>query len=96
MNDAILRQLDELSRKCFCRSADILLKREKERILAALCETNVKGAQVIRQRFEEELQKNFINGRDVQPIIKMGMATYPEEAFSKRELFRKAREQLRG
>jgi two-component system sensor histidine kinase/response regulator len=96
IKDAILKQLDELSRKCFCRSADILLKREKERILAALCEANVKGAQVIRQRFEEELQKNFINGRDVQPIIKMGMATYPEEAFSKRELFRKARERLRG
>lgn len=96
IKDAILKKLEELSRKCFCRSADILLKREKEKILASLCETDVKGAQVIRQRFEEELQKEFINGRDVQTIIKMGMATYPEEAFSKRELFRKARERLRG
>ncbi|MGB9716445.1 MAG: ATP-binding protein [Thermodesulfovibrionales bacterium] len=96
IKDNILRQLDELSKKFFCRSADIVLKREKEKILAAMCDTDSKGAQVIRQRFEEEIQKRFINGKDEPPIIKMGMATYPEEAFSKRELFRKAKERLRG
>ena len=96
VKDAILKQLEELSKKCFCRSADILLKRERERILASLCEADIKGAQVIRQRFEEELQKNFIEGKDISSVIKMGMATYPEEALSKRELFRKARERLRG
>jgi signal transduction histidine kinase/GGDEF domain-containing protein len=96
VKEAILKQLEELSKKCFCRSADILLKRERERILASLCEADMKGAQVIRQRFEEELQKNFAEGRSIPSVIKMGMATYPEEALSKRELFRKARERLRG
>jgi GGDEF domain-containing protein len=61
-----------------------------------LCEADIKGAQVIRKRFEEELQKNFTEGKDISSVIKMGMATYPEEALSKRELFRKARERLRG
>jgi nitrogen-specific signal transduction histidine kinase len=96
LKEAILKQLEELSKKCFCRSADILLKRERERILASLCEADIKGAQVIRKRFEEELQKNFTEGKDISSVIKMGMATYPEEALSKRELFRKARERLRG
>lgn len=96
IKDKILRQLDELSRKCFCRSADIILKREKEKILAALCDTDSKGAQIIYKRFEEEIQRRFTKGQDKPPVIKMGMATYPEEAFSKRELFRKAKERLRG
>ncbi len=96
IKDKILRQLDELSRKFFCRSADIILKREKEKILAAMCDTDSKGAQIIYKRFEEEIQKRFTKAQDEPPVIKMGMATYPEEAFSKRELFRKAKERLRG
>lgn len=96
IKDKILKQLDELSRKCFCRSVDIILKREKEKILAAICDTDSKGAQIIYKRFEEEIQKRFINGQKVTLVIKMGMATYPEEAFSKRELFRKAKERLRS
>jgi len=96
VKEAVLKQMEELSKKCFCRSADILLKRERERILASLCEADIKGSQVIRQRFEEELQKNFVKGKEISSVIKMGMATYPEDALSKRELFRKARERLRG
>jgi hypothetical protein len=83
-------------RKCFCRKGDILFKRERDNIWAAFCEADLKGAQVIRQRIEGEIQKQFIEGWDHPPVIKVGAATYPEEAISKRELFRRAREQLRS
>jgi GGDEF domain-containing protein len=66
------------------------------KILSALCEADLEGARVIRQRIDEELQKHLSEGQDVSLITKVGMATYPEEALSKRELFRKAKEYLRG
>jgi GGDEF domain-containing protein len=91
-----LDQLEEKVKKCLCRKGDIVLRREREKVLAVLCEADVKGAQVIRQRIEEEIQKHFIEGSGNPPIIKVGTATYPEEVISKRELFRKAKAQLRG
>jgi signal transduction histidine kinase/GGDEF domain-containing protein len=94
--DFPFNQLDEMVRKCFCRKGDILFKRERDNIWAAFCEADLKGAQVIRQRIEGEIQKQFIEGWDHPPVIKVGAATYPEEAISKRELFRRAREQLRS
>jgi GGDEF domain-containing protein len=92
----MIDQLEESVKKCLCRNTDILLKRKKEKILAALCEADLKGAQIIRDRIEAEVQKTFMNGRDKQPVVKIGTATYPEEALSKRELFGTAKEHLRG
>jgi len=92
---AALDQLEDLVRKCLCRKADLLIRREKDKILAALCETDLKGAQVIRRRIEEKAQEEFIAGREQPPVIKVGAATYPDEALSKRELFGKAKERLR-
>jgi signal transduction histidine kinase len=94
--DALLDQLEEKVKKSLYRKADIVVRREKEKILAVICEADFNGAQVIRQRIEEEIQKQFVKGRDNPLVIKLGVATYPEEALSKRELFRKAKEQLRG
>jgi two-component sensor histidine kinase len=91
-----LEQLKEKVRKCLCRKEDIVLRRQRDNILAAFCVADLKGAQAIRQRIEEEIKKHFMEGWDHPPIIKVGTATYPEEATSKRELFRIAREQLRG
>jgi len=74
-----------------------VLRREKEKIVAVIiCDADLKGAQVIRERIEREIRKHFVQGRETPPIIKVGGATYPEEALSKRELFRKAKAQLRG
>ena len=92
---SLLDQLEEGIRKCLCRKADILLRRKKQKILAAFCEADLKGTQVIRQRIEGEIEKNVVQGWDVKPIIKVGIATYPDEALSKRELFAKAKERLR-
>ncbi len=91
-----LDQLEEILRKCFCRKGDILMRRERDNIWAAFCETDLKGAQVIRHRIEGETQKYFVEAGNPSMGVKLGAATYPEEAFSKRELFRRAREQLRG
>jgi hypothetical protein len=89
-------QLEEVLKKCFVRKGDILFKRDRDYIWAAFCEADLKGAQVIRQRIEGEIQKHFMERYGRPPVIKVGAATYPEEAITKRELFRKAKTQLRG
>ncbi len=91
-----LNQLEEMLKKCFVRKGDTLFKREQDTIWVAFCEADLKGAQVIRQRIEGEIQKHFTEGRDQPLVIKVGAATYPEEAITKRELFRRAKTQLRG
>jgi signal transduction histidine kinase len=96
VKDALLDQLEEKVKHCLCRKADILLRREKEKILAALCEANLKGAQVIRQRFEEEMNNHPLERQGIPVIMKVGTATYPDEALSKAELFRLAKERLGG
>jgi hypothetical protein len=73
-----------------------LLRRKKEKILAALCEANLNGAQVIHQRIGEEIQKHPLEGQEKPLRIKVGTATYPQEALSKGELFRLAKERLGG
>jgi two-component sensor histidine kinase len=89
-------KLEEVLKKCFVRKGDILFKRDRDYIWAAFCEADLKGAQVIRQRIEGEIQKHFMEGSGRPLVIKVGAATYPEEAITKRELFRRAKTQLRG
>jgi len=96
VKEALLIKFEEKVKQCLCRKADILLRREKEKILAALCQANLKGAQVIRRRIEEGLQKHPLEIGGAPVLIKVGTATYPEEALSKAELFRLARERLGG
>ncbi len=93
---ALLDQLEEQIKQCLCRKADILLRREKEKILAALCEADLNGAQVIRRRIEEGIRKRFVERQEADVAIKVGTATYPDEALSKAELFRLAKERLGG
>jgi GGDEF domain-containing protein len=95
IEEDLLRQLEMRVRQCLCRKGDILLRGKKEKIVVALCEADLKGVQAIRQRMEEDVRKDPINGPDGPCTIKIGVATFPEEALSKRELFRKAKEQLR-
>jgi GGDEF domain-containing protein len=96
VKDALLDQLEEKVKQCLCRKADVLLRREKEKILAALCEANLTGARVIRQRIEEEMNQHPLERQGTPVIMKVGTATYPEEALSKAELFRLAKERLEG
>jgi len=96
MKEALLSKLEENVKQCLCRKADTLLRREKDRILAAFCGANLEGAQVIRRRIEEGVQRNSLETGEAPVRIKMGTATYPEEALSKEELFRLAKERLGG
>jgi signal transduction histidine kinase/GGDEF domain-containing protein len=96
VENAPLEQVEAKVRKCLRREGDILLMREKEKVLSVICETGLQEAQVIRQRIEEELQKHFLKGWDRPAVVKVGTATYPEEASSERELFMKAKEKLGG
>jgi GGDEF domain-containing protein len=92
----VVNRLENLTRENLCRKADVVVRREKEKIVAALCGVDLKGAQVIRERLEREIQKQFIEGREDPPMIKVGTATYPDEALSKKDLFWKAKERLGG
>jgi two-component system, sensor histidine kinase and response regulator len=96
VKDTLLSQLEENIKQCLCRKADILLKREKEKILAALCEADLEGARVILQRIKEGIQNHPIEPGGTSVLIKVGSATYPDETLSKEELFRLAKERLGG
>ncbi|OGP88792.1 MAG: hypothetical protein A2156_07275 [Deltaproteobacteria bacterium RBG_16_48_10] len=96
MSEDLLIRLEEKAKKCFHRKSDRVLKTEREKLIVALCETDRKGAQVIQHRIKEEFDQ-YPLGDPEQPLgLKISFATYPDEALSKRELFRKAREGLRG
>ncbi|MGQ9645608.1 MAG: ATP-binding protein [Thermodesulfobacteriota bacterium] len=89
-------QLDEILKKCFVRRGDTLFKRQRDTLWAAFIQADLEGARVIRERIEAEIQKNIGGDSDPNWVVKIGAATYPDEALTKRELFRRARKQLRG
>jgi len=95
VEDSQLDKLEDKLKQCLNRKTDIVVRLGRAKILAALCEADLEGAQVIRQRIDEEFKKYSIEGHVESLFIKVGMATYPEEAISKRELFRKAKDYLR-
>jgi signal transduction histidine kinase len=96
VKEIFLEPLEEKVKQCLLRHSDITLRREHEKILAALCEVDLKGAQAIQQRIEEKALKYFKYGFNPPPSIRIGKATYPEEALSEKELFNLAQERLRG
>lgn len=95
IEEELLKQLESRLRQLLCRKGDTLLRRRQNTVLVALCETDRKGALAIRQRMEEDIYKNPIKGRNGSLKIKIGTATFPEETLTKRDLFRKAKEELR-
>jgi signal transduction histidine kinase len=95
MKEALLSQLEERVKKCLCRKADVLLKREKEKLLAAFCTTDRNGAQVILGRIKENIRGFLLSSGDQPPVVNIGVATYPEEVQCKRELFRLAKKRLK-
>jgi len=95
VKDALLDPLEEKVKQCLYRNSDITLRREHDKILVAICEADLKGAKEIQQRIEERAFKHLTKGWDPPPIIKVGTATYPEEALSEKELFRIAKDRLK-
>jgi two-component system, sensor histidine kinase and response regulator len=95
MTGDLLDQLEGRVKKCFCRKTDEVLRRKTEKLVAVFCEADQKGGQAIQRRIEEEFRPNPLKP-DEPWHIKIGFATYPDEALSKRELFAKSKERLRG
>lgn len=93
--ELILQELEKIARASICRKSDIIFFRERDKILAALLGVDKEGAQVVRRRLEENIQRNLLKLAQSPPLIKIGVATYPEEAHSLRDLFQKAQENLR-
>ncbi|NWF91296.1 MAG: response regulator [Syntrophaceae bacterium] len=96
IKEALLDPLEERVKQCLWRTSDVTLRRAYEKIVAAICEADLEGAQVIQKRIEEEVLQYFRKNVDPPPAIKVGAATYPEEAVSERELYKLAQERLRG
>lgn len=94
--EAILGELEKIGRESIYRKSDIILCREKEKILTVLLGADKKGAQVVKERFWENIQKNLEAKWQPLPKIAIGIATFPEEALSPRELFQKAQEDLQS
>jgi two-component sensor histidine kinase len=95
-NAAFLEETEKEMKKCLCRKADILYRREGEKRWAAICEADRKGAGVIRQRIAENFKKKPPQGQSLSPVLKIGSATFPDEASSKKETFQKAKNDLRN
>jgi len=94
--EVILQELENIARESIRRKSDIILAREKEKILVALLGVDKEGAQVVRQRFQENIQKKLDAKWPSPPKVKIGIATFPEEALSPRELYQKAQEDLQS
>ncbi|HEX9911168.1 MAG TPA: ATP-binding protein, partial [Desulfatiglandales bacterium] len=94
-DEILLEQLEQKVKGCLCRNTDITVRQENENFLASLCEADVKGAQVIRHRIEETAIKELVEASGGSFDIKIGSASYPEEAVSGQELLSMARERLR-
>lgn len=96
MKDALLNHIEERVKECLNRKSDIVVRLKHEKLLAALGEADVKGARMISKRIEERILKHPLKGMDTLAKIKVGAATYPYDALSKGELFKKAKERLEG
>ena len=96
LNDAALDRLEEQVKKSLRREGDIVVRVNGEKQLAAFCEADLKGARAIRQRIEKEVRGNSTTRQDASPVIRVGMASYPDEVSSNNELFKQAKERLGG
>lgn len=94
--EAILPELEKIARESIYRKSDIILMREKEKILVALLGVDKEGAKVVEIRFQENIQKKFALQWQPPPKVAIGMATFPEDALSPRELFQRAQEDLQS
>lgn len=87
--------MEERVKKWFCRKSDRIITHKHERWLLALCNADLKGALAIRRRIEDALRRNGSPVESPSSRVRIGFATYPEEAATKRDLFRIAKERLR-
>jgi diguanylate cyclase (GGDEF)-like protein len=89
----LLEALQKVLKDSLFRQADVLIHYKRGEIFVVICEAEKNGAAIIRKRIKNRLREfsgDSLGAVLKKSIIGVGVATYPEEANSQRELFRKA------
>jgi signal transduction histidine kinase/GGDEF domain-containing protein len=94
-SDPLFDRLESKVKESLYRRLDTVTRWEKGKLLAILCEADAKGAEVICRRLREGIEKTVLGGDIPFSALSFGTAAYPEEALSKRDLFRKAKEGMK-
>ncbi|HUT85020.1 MAG TPA: ATP-binding protein [Thermodesulfobacteriota bacterium] len=89
----LLEALQKVLKDSLFRQADVLIHYKRGEIFVVICEAEKHGAEIIRKRIKNRLRE--FSGDSLGEVLKksiigVGVATYPEDASSQRELFRKA------
>jgi diguanylate cyclase (GGDEF)-like protein len=89
----LLEALQKVLKGMVLRQADIVIHYKQGEIFVVLCENEKRGAEIIKSRIKNQIRE--FSGDSLKQILKksvigVGVATYPEEASSQRELFQKA------
>jgi signal transduction histidine kinase/GGDEF domain-containing protein len=95
----ILGELEASIKLSLYHPADIFISHKKGEILVIICETEKFGAEVICGRIErnaEKILKPLCEALNVPVRFRFGVAVYPDEAQTQRELFRNALAMARG
>ena len=89
----LLEALQKVLKDSLFRQADVLIHYKRGEIFMVICKAEKHGAEVIRKRIKNRLREfsgDSLGAMLKKSIIGVGVATYPEDASSQRELFRKA------
>lgn len=90
---AVLSQVKDAIRTSLHRTGDVVTQRSDNDLLVVFCETEKHGAQSICRRLKERIVQRLQQhaGAPEQDIrIRIGCATYPQDADNQRDLFRQA------
>lgn len=89
----LLETIEMILKESLFRETDILVHHRKREIFLVISETERKGAEVIKTRIKKQIHEFLVDS--LKPLLEkcilgIGMASYPEDALTQRELFRKA------
>jgi signal transduction histidine kinase len=97
--DVLLNKVCTAISESLYHKADTFVHYKKGEIFVIFCEAEKNGAQIIRQRIEERVQR--LIQEQYQALVKdfslhIGIAVYPDDADNQRDLFRMALHSNRG
>ena len=95
----VLTELESSVKHSLYHPADLFISHNKGEILVVICETQKIGAEVICGRIEQNAEKilrPLAEALNVPVRFRFGVAVYPDDAQTQRELFRRALAMARG
>jgi len=96
--DRILEDVENVLKETVRGKTDIIVGIKKNKSVVILSEVNSKGAIIIKNRILKALVEHEFStqeGKHIDVIIKLGIATYPDDATTKEELISKATEDMK-